>query len=97
MGLDELMTVWDHLPAGEAVARAWMTPDPVAHGTWHRRAVEEVGYLMPLLARALDRLLRDLDDKMPSTDWRLWDWPDGHRPADALRVDRLPKPRRPTY
>jgi hypothetical protein len=85
---EELTQVWDHLPAAQAVARAWMQPSP-AHGTWHRQARVDVEYVMPLLARALDRLLLELADQLPSTDWRLWEWPDGAHPNDALRVDRL--------
>lgn len=86
--LEQLMGVWDGLPAVEAVARAWMQPSP-AHGTWHRTARAEVEYLMPLLARALDRLLVDVDDVLPSTDWQLWEWPDGCDPRDAVRLDRI--------
>jgi hypothetical protein len=88
--LDELMGVWDHLPPIEAVARAWMDPGPRhIYGTWHRSAREEIAYLMPLLARALDRLLVDVDDVLPSTDWRLWEWPEGCDPRDTVRTDRI--------
>lgn len=86
--LEQLLTVWDHLPAVEAIARSWMDPSP-AHGTWHRAAREEIAYLMPLLARALDRLLVDVEDVLPSTDWRMWEWPDGADPRDAVRLDRI--------
>lgn len=44
----------DHLPAMEAVLRAWNEPGP--HPAWHRAAQDEVRRCMPLLARALDRL-----------------------------------------
>lgn len=71
MSFDELMAAFDHLPADEAVARAWRDPGPRA-GSWHKMARRDVSELMPLLARALDRLLHDLDDKMPNTDERLW-------------------------
>ena len=70
MSFAELVEVWDHLPAGEAAARAWVDPGP-KHGTWHRQARQEIGYLMPLLARALDRLVIELDVQTP--DWRLWE------------------------
>lgn len=78
MGLRELEERWDDLPAAEAVARAWQDPGPRRkHGTWHPTARDEVRQLMPLLARALDRLLVDLDDVMPETDPSLWEWPVG--------------------
>lgn len=90
MGLEELEAVWDHLPAAEACARAWMVPGPAhKHGTWHHSAREEIAYLMPLLARALDRLLVELEDTLPSKDWRLWEWPDGVDPRDTVRTDRI--------
>lgn len=74
MGLRELEGQWDGLPAAEAVARAWRDPgDPKKWGTWHRWARRDVQHLMPLLARALDRLLVDLDDVLPATDERLWE------------------------
>lgn len=85
---EELVQVWDHLPAHEAVARAWMTPRPSA-GTWHQRARADVEYCMPLLARALDRLLLEHADVLPSADWRLWEWPEGTHPNDVVRVDQL--------
>lgn len=89
-GHDERMAMWDGLPAAEAIARAWMDPgDPSRFGTWHRQARIDVEYCMPLLARALDRLLLELSDILPSTDWRLWEWPEGCDPADTIRVDRL--------
>lgn len=82
--------MWDHLPAAEAIARAWMDPGaPHRFGTWHRQARVDVEYVMPLLARALDRLLLEHADDLPSTDWRLWEWPEGFDPADTVRVDRL--------
>jgi len=74
MGLRELEERWDHLPAAEAVARAWQDPGPVRiHGTWHPRAVDEVRQLMPMLARGLDRLLAELEDRLPATDPALWE------------------------
>jgi hypothetical protein len=69
----DLERVWDHLPAAEAVARAWRTPGPPeTHGTWHPRAVDEVRHLLPLLARALDRLLAELVDELPAQAPELW-------------------------
>lgn len=88
MGLDELMAVWDHLPALEAVARAWQEP-PGSYGTWHRTARAEVGYLMPLLTRALDRLLLEHADVLPSGDERLWQWPAGADVRGSVRTDRV--------
>lgn len=76
MGLSELEGVWDDLPPEEAVARAWRDPgDPKTYGTWHQWARRDVEALMPLLARALDRLLADLlaADRLPDTDPRLWE------------------------
>jgi hypothetical protein len=93
MGFEDLVARFDCYPAAEAVARAWQPIDPRRFGTWHRSAREEVAYLMPLLARALDRLLAELDGVMPSTDWDLW--AEIH-PSDTVRVDRIrPKVRTP--
>lgn len=63
--------MWDHLPAAEAVARAWSDPGP-KRGTWHVHARRDVRDLMPLLGRALDRLLEELVDQLPATDPDLW-------------------------
>lgn len=63
---------WDDLPAAEACARAWLDPGPQA-GTWHKKAKAEIDYLMPLLARALDRLVLEVD--VHPVDHRLWAWP----------------------
>lgn len=71
MGLAELLAVWDHLPAAEAVARAWADPGPRS-GTWHQHARRDVADLMPLLGRALDRLLEEMADQLPATDPDLW-------------------------
>lgn len=87
-GHEERMAIWDDLPAAQAVARAWMTPRPAA-GTWHQQARVDVEYCMPLLARALDRLLIEMADELPSTDWRLWELPEGTHPNDVVRVDQL--------
>ena len=59
MGLEQLEQVWDHLPALEAVLRAWQEPG-ASYGGWHKTARAEVAYLMPLLARALARHVRAL-------------------------------------
>lgn len=71
MSFDDLLAVWDHLPAAEAVARAWLDPGPKS-GTWHQHARRDVAEILPLLARALDRLLVELEDTLPSTDPDLW-------------------------
>jgi hypothetical protein len=68
---DELMTRWDKLEAAQAVARAWQDPGP-RHGSWHKRAREELAYSMPLLARHLDRLLVELE-LPPVVEWELWE------------------------
>jgi hypothetical protein len=72
---EQLLGVYDHLPPAQAVAVAWRRPIAPTKvvGTWHTRARLEVSYLMPLLTRALDRLLEDLADELPGTDWRLWE------------------------
>lgn len=83
------MAMWDHLPAAEAVARAWTDPGP-AYGTWHKLARADVEYVMPLLARALDRLVDDLADVLPGDyDRLLWGWPEGIDPRESVRTDRL--------
>lgn len=69
MGLIELLERWDHLSALEAAARAWVDPAP-SHRAWHRQAKEEISFLMPMLARALDRLIEECDVYPP--DWELW-------------------------
>lgn len=50
--------IYDHLPAREAVLRAWTVPG--SNPTWHESARREVAGVMPLLARALDRLAREV-------------------------------------
>ena len=69
---EELVEVWDELPAAEAVCRAWLPPGPKA-GTWHRNAKTEIERLMPLLARALDRLV--VEEDVYPVEHELWDWP----------------------
>lgn len=59
-GHEERMSRWDSLPAAEAAARAWLDPGPQA-GTWHGAARSEIERLMPMLSRALDRLVVELD------------------------------------
>lgn len=71
MTFDDLLQVWDGLAAAEAVARAWADPGPKS-GTWHAHARRDVRELMPLLGRALDRLLEDMADRIPATDPDLW-------------------------
>jgi hypothetical protein len=66
----DLVERWDKLPAAEAAARAWLDPGP-QHGTWHPQAKAEVEFLMPMLARAMDRLVLELD--LHPADWRLWE------------------------
>ena len=51
----EAMRASDCLPAIEAVVKAWSEPGRVP--TWHYNAKDRVRSEMPLLARALDRLL----------------------------------------
>lgn len=45
---------YDGLPAAEAALKAWV--DTGGNITWHCEKKDEVRRLMPLLARALDRL-----------------------------------------
>jgi hypothetical protein len=76
MSLRDLGDVWDHLPAIEAVARAWRDPgDPKKWGTWHRWARRDVADLMPLLTRALDRLVAEMlaAGLVPNSDPELWE------------------------
>lgn len=75
MGLIDLEEQFDHLPAVEAVARAWREVDPRTHGTWHKHARALVHDQLPLLGRALDRLLAELleQHRLPNTDPRLWE------------------------
>lgn len=46
---------YDHLPAIEAVLAAWREPGP--RPDWHRATQQEVRDCMPLLARAIERLV----------------------------------------
>lgn len=71
MTLEDLLAVWDGLAAAEAVARAWADPGPKS-GTWHVHARRDVRESMPLLGRALDRLLEEMADQLPATDPALW-------------------------
>jgi hypothetical protein len=72
MGFAELTEQFDQLPAMVAVARAWKPLDPRRYGTWHEAARVIVADRMPLLARALDRLLVDLADELPGQNDELW-------------------------
>ena len=51
----EAVKASDRLPAIEAVVKAWSDPGRVP--TWHYNAKDRVRSEMPLLARALDRLV----------------------------------------
>ena len=71
---EQLTEQFDHLPPAEACARAWVSPGPPKKaGEWHPRAKAEIERLMPLLARALDRLVVDVD--VEPVQWELWEWP----------------------
>jgi hypothetical protein len=72
MGFAELTEQFDHLPPAHAAARAWRPLDPRRFGTWHENARRNVADLMPLLARALDRLLVELEDELPGVNDELW-------------------------
>jgi hypothetical protein len=72
MGFQELTEQFDHLPPAHAAARAWRPLDVKRFGTWHKRSRDEVADLMPLLARALDRLLEELADELPGQNDPLW-------------------------
>jgi hypothetical protein len=85
MGLAELLERWDELPAIEAAARAWLDPGPRA-GTWHRAARAEIEFLMPMLARALDRLIVECD--VYPVDPLLWE--------DVPSLIPSPRPKRMT-
>ena len=45
---------YDHLPAIEAIRQAWH--EPGAQPGYHKKVQTQVSALMPLLARALDRM-----------------------------------------
>ena len=64
----EGLAQYDHLPAAEAVVRAWTEPGD--HPAWHRDRQAELCKSMPLLARALARLVAEYDrtpmDRDPS-------------------------------
>jgi len=47
---------YDHLPPAEAARRAWTTAGN--HPEWDAACKDEVRNLLPLLARALDRMER---------------------------------------
>jgi len=51
----EGLTKYDHLPPEEALAKAWN--DPGVNPAWHHRMQQIVRSQMPVLARALDRLV----------------------------------------
>jgi hypothetical protein len=46
--------LYDNLPPEQAVLKAWTRPGP--RPDWHRKMQDEVRKVMPLLARALDRM-----------------------------------------
>lgn len=48
---------YDHLPPAEAARRAWSQSGN--HPEWDRQRKEDMRDMLPLLARALDRLERD--------------------------------------
>lgn len=86
MSFEDLVERWDQLSPKEACARAWLDPGP-QHGTWHRQAKAEIGYLMPMLARALDRLVIDVD--VYPVDPQLW--ADLPRPVIPTARSRSPR------
>jgi hypothetical protein len=52
---EEGLTAFDDLPAGLAVMLAWSTPGDFPR--WHQKMQDNVRNEMPVLARALDRLV----------------------------------------
>jgi len=48
-------TKWDDLPPEDALVRAWT--EPGRNLRWHRMCIQVVRDCMPVLARALDRLV----------------------------------------
>lgn len=50
---------YDHLPAEQAIIRAWTEGEPSPR--WHALAIRDVHNAMPLLARAVDRLVAKFD------------------------------------
>lgn len=51
------LAMYDHLSPAEAVWQAWSDPGPYAD--WHAKCQRQVHALMPVLARALDRMERE--------------------------------------
>ena len=51
------LTMYDDLPAAEAVAKAWTVPGPVPG--LHEQMRRNIRHDMPLLGRALDRLEKE--------------------------------------
>lgn len=47
---------YDHLPPEQAIIRAWTDGDPSPR--WHALAIRDVDNAMPLLARAVERLVK---------------------------------------
>jgi hypothetical protein len=72
VGFVELTEQFDELPPAHAVARAWRPLDVKRYGHWHKQSRDQVADLMPLLARALDRLLEELADELPGQNDPLW-------------------------
>jgi hypothetical protein len=48
---------YDHLDAADAVINAWL--DPGDNPVWHRVMQKELHETMPLLARAIERLVEE--------------------------------------
>ena len=51
---EEGLKQFDNLPPAEAILAAWNTPGP--EPIWHEEAKRLVRNLMPVMARAIDRL-----------------------------------------
>lgn len=58
---EEGLQTFDHLPANEAVLAAWLYAGN--NPTWHHRMQQIVRAQMPVLARALDRLIEEGNTK----------------------------------
>ncbi|WNT45437.1 hypothetical protein SEA_ARGAN_53 [Arthrobacter phage Argan] len=58
---EECLATFDSLPAPEAVLAAWTFEG--ANPTWHHRMQQIVRAQMPVLARALDRLVEEGNTK----------------------------------
>lgn len=56
-----ILEKYDHLPPEQAIIRAWTDGDPSPR--WHGLAMRDVHNAMPLLARAVERLVAAAEER----------------------------------